>query len=317
MSSIRIVSLGAYVPEQKLSNADIEKMVETSDAWITERTGIKERRIAPAGIESHDLAVEAARRCLRGTGRRPDLLISSTCSPGRQSPYQASIVAHHLELENLAAFDLNATCSGMIYALELARGLMRSLPTRYRNVLITAAEKMSKFTDYHDRNSCILFGDAASALLLATEGDGPELLDVAVGVTASGADLVRMGGPGDEFYFRQDGRRVFRFAVTTLGQMIDRMRECCALQANDSFYVVPHQANARMIQSVAESKGIPLDRFIINIDRYGNTSSASIGLALEEAWQERRFKDGDFVFLIGFGGGLSWGAAALRWHDMR
>ena len=317
MSAIRIVSLGAHVPEQRLSNADLEKMVETSDAWITERTGIKERRIAPAGIESHDLAVEAARQCLRGTGRRPDLLIASTCTPGRQCPYQASTVAQRLELEGLAAFDVNAACTGMIYGLELARGLMQSSPARYRNVLITAAEKMSRFTDYHDRNSCILFGDGASALLLAADGDGPELLEVAVGVTASGADLVRMGGPGDDFYFRQDGRQVFRFAVTIMGQMIDRMRECCALKGDEGFYVVPHQANARVIHSVAQSKGIPLDRFVMNIDHYGNTSSASIGLALEEASRERRFKDGDFVFLIGFGGGLSWGAAALRWHDMR
>jgi 3-oxoacyl-[acyl-carrier-protein] synthase-3 len=317
MTAIRLVSLGAYVPEQKLTNADLEKMVETNDAWITERTGIKERRIAPSGVESHDLAVEAARQCLSGTGRRPDLLVSSTCTPGRQCPYQASIVAHRLELEGLPAFELNAACTGMIYGLELARGLMQSSPARYRNVLITAAEKMSKFTDYHDRNSCILFGDGASALLLSTEGDGPELLDVAVGTTASGAELVRMGGPGDEFYFRQDGRHVFRFAVTILGQMIDRMRESCALPVDASFYVVPHQANIRMIQSVAQSKGIPLDRFVINIDRYGNTSSASIGLALEEAARARRFKEGDHVFLVGFGGGLSWGAAALRWHDMR
>jgi 3-oxoacyl-[acyl-carrier-protein] synthase III len=317
MNPIRIVSLGAHVPEQKLTNADLEKMVDTTDAWITERTGVKERRIAPDGIESHDLAVEAARQCLSRTERRPDLLISSTCTPGRLCPYHASIVANRLKLEGLAAFDLNAACTGMIYGLEVARGLMQSAPSRYRNVLITAGEKMSRLTDYHDRNSCILFGDAASAVLLSIEGAGPELLDVVVGVTASGADLVRMGGPGDEFYFRQDGRQVFRFAVTILGQMIDRMRESCALSADDAFYVVPHQANGRMIQSVAQSKGIPIDRFIVNIDHYGNTSSASIGLALEEAWREDRFKEGDHVFLVGFGGGLSWGAAALRWHDMR
>jgi 3-oxoacyl-[acyl-carrier-protein] synthase III len=317
MNSIRVVSLGAYAPPRRLTNADLEKLVETNDAWITERTGIKERRIASDETESHDLAVEAARQCLSQTERRPDLLISSTCTPGRQCPYQASIVAHRLELEGLAAFDVNAACTGMIYGLEVARGLMAASPTRYRNVLVTAAEKMSKFTDYHDRNSCILFGDGASALLLSSEGEGPELLDVAVGITASGSNLVSMGGPGDDFYFRQDGRQVFRFAVTILGQMIDRMRESCGLAASDSFYVVPHQANGRMIQSVAQSKDIPLDRFVVNIDHYGNTSSASIGLALEEAARERRFKDGDFIFLVGFGGGLSWGAAALRWHDMR
>jgi 3-oxoacyl-[acyl-carrier-protein] synthase III len=316
MTAIRVVSLGAYAPENKLTNADLEKMVDTDDAWITERTGIKERRIAPAGTESHDLAVEAARQCLHGTGRRPNLLVSSTCTPGRQCPYQASIVAQRLGLEGLAGFDVNAACTGMIYALELARGLMRSSPTRYRNVLITAGEKMSKFTDYHDRNTCVLFGDAASALLLSAEGEGPELLDVEVGLDARGSDLVSMGGPGDEFYFRQEGRQVFRFAVTIMGQMIDLMRERCGLQPQDPFYVVPHQANGRVIQSVAQAKGIPLDRFVVNLERYGNTSSASIGLALTEAAREGRFKDGDIVLLVGFGGGLSWGAAALRWHDL-
>src|SRR5512138_2988933 len=139
MTAIRVVSLGAYAPERRLTNADLEKMVETNDAWITERTGIKERRIASDGTESHDLAVEAARACLGRTAQRPDLLISSTCTPGRQCPYQASIVAHRLKLEGLAAFDLNAACTGMIYGLELARGLMQSAPTYYRSVLITAA----------------------------------------------------------------------------------------------------------------------------------------------------------------------------------
>ncbi len=316
MSAIRIVGLGAAAPEKRLTNADLEKMVDTSDAWITERTGIKERRIAGDGVESHDLAVEAARRCLDGAAHKPDLLVSSTCTPGRLCPYQASVVANRLGLKDLAAFDLNAACSGMIYGLGLARGLMQSSPATYRSALITAAEKMSKLTDYRDRNTCILFGDAASALLLASEGQGPELLHVELGIDPTGSDLVRMGGSGDEYYFRQEGRQVFRFAVTIMAQLIDRMLERCGLTPQDSYHLVPHQANGRMLASVAQSKGIPPERLHINIDRYGNTSSASIGLALDESRRERRFKDGDIVLLVGFGGGLSFGAAALRWHDM-
>jgi 3-oxoacyl-[acyl-carrier-protein] synthase-3 len=316
MSAIRVVALGTAVPETRLTNADLEKMVDTNDAWITERTGIKERRIAGPGVESHDLGTEAARRCLEGSGRQPDLLISSTCTPGKQCPYQASIIAKRLDLKGLAAFDVNAACTGMIYGLGVAQGMMQSAPATYRNVLVTAAEKMTKYTDYKDRNTCILFGDAASALLLASEGQGPELLHVELGIDASGSDLVTMGGSGDDYFFRQDGRQVFRFAVTIMSQLIDRMVVRCGLQSGDPYHVVPHQANLRMLQSVAHSKGIPPERMHVNIDRYGNTSSASIGLALEEAWRERRFKDGETVFLIGFGGGLSWGAAALRWHDL-
>jgi len=311
MKKIGLVSIGAFVPENKLTNADLEKMVDTTDEWITTRTGIKERRIAPKNMYPSDMACFAAEKCLKEHSVKPDMVISSTGTSEKLFPYQSSIVANRLSLSNLAAFDLNAACSGMIYAIAVASGLIEK--DICRNVLITASEKMSYFTDYKDRASCVLFGDGAAAILLSSENFEHEILALELGLDATGSDLVKMGERDGNLYFWQDGQKVFRFAVTILSDMIKKMKEKTNLKDSDNFYIIPHQANKRIVETVSKRDSIPMEKFILNIDRYGNTSSASIGLALEEAWRLNRFKKGDYVFLIGFGAGLSWGAAAIKW----
>ncbi len=311
MKKIGLVAAGAYVPENRLTNADLEKMVDTTDEWITTRTGIKERRIAPKDVFTSDLAVKAAQDCLAQTNFRPKLLISSSSTAEKSCPYQASIVANRLNLTDLAAFDLNAACSGLIYALAVAWSMMQT--GNYEHTLITAGEKLSSFVDYTDRSSCILFGDAGSALFLSTQEPQHEIIAVELGMDATGSNDVVMGGQDQDYYFRQEGRKIFKFAVEKMGELIDHLKEKVGITEQDRYFIIPHQANARILEAVAKNKGIPNERFISNIDKYGNTSSASIGLALKEAWDNQRFAKDDILMLIGFGGGLSWAAAAIRW----
>lgn len=311
MSIIGLTAIGAYAPEEILTNADLERMVETSDEWITTRTGIRERRLS-GKITVAELATQAARNCLALRPHlRPELLVASTGTSERKFPNQASIIANQLNLTGLAGFDLNAACSGLVYSLAVARSMM--LTYGYKNTLVTAGEKMTAFVDYTDRASCILFGDGASALLLSSEEPEHEILTTELGMDPTGYDYVTMGGPEKEYYFWQDGKQVFKFAVNKMGELIDLMMERTKTGRDDSFYIIPHQANMRIFEAVARNKGLPMERFITNIDRYGNTSSASIGLALKEAEDSGVFHKGDLLFLIGFGAGLSWAAAAIRW----
>jgi 3-oxoacyl-[acyl-carrier-protein] synthase-3 len=311
MKKIGISSIGAFVPEHKLTNFDLEKIVDTTDGWIVQRTGIRERRIAPEGMNPSDMAYEAAKKCLEGQDLKPELFIASCESAETILPYQASIIGKKLNLGNLPAFDINAACSGLVYGIALASSMMQTYG--YKTGLVTAGEKMSAFTNYKDRQSCILFGDGASALLLSSENVEHEIVAVEIGCDTSGSDHVKMGARTGDPFFWQDGKRVFKFAIETISRLIDTLKEKAGLKDTDSFYVVPHQANLRMMQAVAENKNIPMERFVMNIERLGNTASASIGLALEEAWMAGRFKKGDNIFLIGFGGGLSWGGAVLKW----
>lgn len=311
MKKVGIVAAGSYVPARKLTNADLEKMVDTTDEWITTRTGIKERRIAGHDEHASDLAFKAAQDCLAQTAYRPELLIAATSTAEKSCPYQASIVAHRLGLTDLAAFDVNAVCSGFVYALAIGWSLMQT--QGYENVLVTAGEKLSRYVDYTDRASCILFGDAGAAFMLSTHQPEHEILTVELGADPAGSDLVIMGGLEDEYYFRQDGRSVFKFAVEKMAELIDRLKAKTGITDQDRYFIIPHQANQRIFEAVAKNKEIPPERFICNIAKYGNTSSASIGLALKEAWDEGRFAKGDILMLIGFGGGLSWAAAAVRW----
>lgn len=313
MKRIVLKSIGAYVPERILTNAELEKMVDTTNEWILERTGISERRLARPDEFTHHMAIEATRRCLEGRTETPDLIISSTCTPGRLCPYQASIIAKSLDLNIKAGFDVNAACSGFIYGLALARGLIETMGDTYQNVLVTASEKMTQYTDYTDRNSCVLFGDGAASLLISTEGEGPVLDHVEIGIDATGSEYVNLAAQDGKHYFDQDGKRVYRFAVTIMNRMLDRLTEVSGIKEGEPFHVIFHQANLRMMQSIADSRKIPMDRIVTTIERYGNTSSASTGLTLDEAWHQNRFKKGDRVFLIAFGGGLSWAGAVIRW----
>jgi 3-oxoacyl-[acyl-carrier-protein] synthase-3 len=307
---VGLVAVGAYVPERVLSNAALEKMVDTSDEWIVTRTGVKERRIAGPDTHASDLATAAARDCLAGTGLKPDLLVASTGTAETRFPYQGSIIANRLQLSGLPAFDINAACSGLVYSLVVGYSLMQAGP--YQNALITAGEKMSLYMNYSDRSTCVLFGDGGSALLLSSERPEHLILTFELGTEASGYDQIVMGGSGDDYYFRQDGKNVFKFAVNKVVELIGSLQAKVRADSR-RLYIIPHQANTRIIQAAAEKSGIPESRFITNLHKYGNTSSASIGLALKEACLEGRFQSGDLLFLIGFGGGLSWAGMAIEW----
>jgi len=312
MKQIRLASIGVGLPEQRLTNQDLSKLVDTSDEWIVQRTGIRERRIAGKDLLPEDMATTAAKDCLSKTELKPDLVISSTNTTERTIPYQSSVVANRLELEGIAAFDISAACSGMVYGIGAAWGMMETLG--FKNALITASERMTAFTDYTDRASCVLFGDGASSILLSSEASsGPEVLAVRLGTDAKGANLITMGARDGNRNFWQDGKAVYLFVVSKVIELMESLRKAVGLGKADPFYVVPHSANRRMFEAIADRCGFPMERMISNIDRFGNTSSASIGISLEEAWREQRFKPGDVVFLIGYGAGLSWGGAALRW----
>ena len=311
---INLVASGAFAPETVLSNADLEKMIDTTDAWILERTGISERRVAGPDVQSHDLAVEAVRNLLAPfPGFKPDLLISSTCTPGKMVPNQACEIGRRLGFNPKAGFEMNAACSGFVYALGVAKSLMESNADLYKTAVVSAGEKMTLVTDYKDRGTCILFGDAASAVLLSSEAEGHEILEVELGLDPMSGDSVSMGAPGDGFYIRQDGRALFKFAVGKMTKLLGGFLAKYGLALDGPYHVIPHHANLRMIQAAADLKKIPMERFVTNIDRFGNTSSASIGLALDEAWRAGRFHPGDYVLFLAFGGGLSWASAVVRW----
>lgn len=313
MKRLVLKSIGAYVPQGIIDNNDLERLVDTSNEWILERTGIRERRKAGQEELTHHMAIAATRRCLEGITETPDLLVSSTLTPGRLCPYQASIIAKSLKLDIKAGFDINAACSGFLYGLAAARGLMETMGDSFRTALITASEKMTAHTDYSDRKTCVLFGDGAAALLVSSEGEGPELEHIELGIDAAGSDFVSMGAQDGNPFFDQDGPRVYRFAVTIMNRMLDRLLEVTRHPGSQPYHVIFHQANLRMMQSVAETRRIPFERFLTTVETFGNTSSASVGLTLDKAWRENRFRKGDRVFLIAFGGGLSWAAASLLW----
>ncbi len=311
MTKIGISAIGSYVPEKKLTNADLEKMVETTDEWIVSRTGIRERRIAPDNIQASDMAIMAAQNCISHAKIKPEIIISSTGTGETNFPFQSSRVAEHFGLTNTAGFDLNAGCSGLIYAISAGFSLMKTF--KYNNALITASEKMSYFTDYTDRASCILLGDGASSILLSSRNFEHEILTFDLGLDGTGSNLITLGAREGNRYFWQDGQKVFKFAVKKMCDVINSLKQNIKIGKNSNLFIIPHQANMRIFETVAVRTGIPISNFIINIDRFGNTSSASIGIALDEASKEDRFSRGDIILLIGFGAGLSWAGAAVRW----
>ena len=318
MKEVGIRSLGMFVPEKRLTNEDLAKLVETSDEWILSRTGISERRIAE-GIRPSEMATQAAKQAIEKSGLAPEeysFVITATGTPDTSSPSTAARVARDLGFANSFCFDLSAACSGLVYALIVGESLLRT--QQGKAGLVTATEKLSSVTDYTDRTTCVLFGDGAASIVLTTEPPYHRILASTLGTDPTGADYVSMGGrenlqTHDQFYVKQDGRAVFRFAVTAIKRMVRQMMDEVGLTMNDNFYIVPHQANLRMMENVSKELEIPMERFVMNIQKYGNTSSASIGLALTEAATENRFKPGDKLILVGFGGGLTWGAMAVEW----
>lgn len=328
MASVIIAGVGSYAPSKVLTNDDLSKMVDTSDEWIYTRSGIRERRIAAADEACSDLAVKAAMAALADAKLQAsdiDLLIVATASPDTPLPSTACFVQHKLGVPaHATCFDIAAACSGFLYALEIAYGQL--LTNRYKRALIIGAEKLSTVTDWTDRTTCVLFGDAAGAAVLhKVDQNGIGILGSDLGADGEFADnlYISAGGskrPADAksveeraHCIRMNGREVFKSAVRVMETVAREMMEQHNLTPDQINLVIPHQANIRIIESLAGSLKVPMDRVYVNLDRYGNTSSASIPLALDEARRAGRIKPGDLTLLVAFGAGLTYGATLIRW----
>ncbi len=328
MASVIISGIGSYAPPRILTNEELAKMVNTTDEWIRTRSGIRERRIAAADEACSDLAVKAAAAALADaklSAADIDLLIVATCSPDMPLPSTACIVQHKLGVPaHATAFDIAAACSGFLYALEIACGQL--LTNRYQRALIIGAEKLSSVTDWTDRATCVLFGDAAGAAVLqkvdqsdvgiigsdlGADGEFVDNLCIPSGGSACPASAKTVAG--HEHFIRMNGREVFKTAVRVMETVAREMMEQYKVTPDQISLVVPHQANMRIIEALSSNLKMPLDKFFVNLDRYGNTSAATIPLALDEARRAGRIKPGDLTLLVAFGAGLTYGAALIRW----
>ena len=326
LKSVGIVGLGIYAPEKVMTNADWEKLVDTSDEWIRTRTGIQERRYAVEGQGTSDLAVEAAKNALKDAGMVPedvDFIILATCTPDYRAQNASSLVQAKLGAVNAAAFDLSAACSGFIYALTVGKSMIQS--GMYKNILVIAAESVSRLLNMKDRNTAILFGDGAAAAVLKEVEDGYGIISSFLGTEGVTDDILRINVGGTlhpvtheaidngDVYLKMNGQEVFKFAVKALPKATNSALEAGHLTVEDLDLVIPHQANMRIIESAAKRLRLPMDMFYVNLQKYGNTSAASVGLALGEAVQEGKVKKGDMLVLTGFGAGLTYGSLILKW----
>lgn len=326
MLRAKIVSTGSYAPDKVLTNDDIEKMVDTSDEWITERTGIKQRRIATPKQACSDLAYEAGKTALKRAGvkaKELDLIVVATVTPDTQLPSAACVLQDMLGAKNAAAFDVNAACSGFVYALSVAEAFIKS--GKCGKVLVIGSEVLSKLTDWEDRSTCVLFGDGAGAVLVEPSEDDSGIVSVRTYADGSMGDLLMVPAGGSRMPASADtvkkrlhtikmkGNETFRVAVKTLEKLVVDTLEENGLKPSDLSLLIPHQANLRIIKATAERLNIPMDKVLVNIDRYGNTSAASVPIALDEAVTTGRVQRGDYVLLEAFGGGLTWASALLRW----
>jgi 3-oxoacyl-[acyl-carrier-protein] synthase-3 len=328
MASVIITGVGSYVPERILTNEELAKMVNTSDEWIRTRSGIGERRIAAENETCSDMAVKSARAALadaKMSASEIDLLIVATCTPDTPLPSTACIVQHKLGVPaHTTCFDISAACSGFLYAMEIAYGQL--LTNRYKKALIIGAEKLSTIVDWSDRTTCVLFGDAAGAAVL-TKVDQPGIGIIGSDLGADGefADKLMIPAGGSscpasvqtiearQHFIRMNGKEVFKSAVRVMETVCREMMEQHNLTGDQISLVIPHQANIRIIEALAGNLKLPMDKFFVNLDRYGNTSSATIPLALDEARRSGRVKPGDLTLLVAFGAGLTYGAALVRW----
>lgn len=323
--AVAIIGTGAYLPEKILTNADLEKMVDTNDEWIVSRTGMRERRIARDDEPTSEMASAAAKQALESAGvagKDVDLIIVATVTPDMPFPSTACMVQDVVGAESALCFDLEAACSGFLYAMEVGRGMLMS--GLYETALVIGAEKMSSVTDWEDRGTCILFGDGAGAVVLKRSDDSAKILATTVGSDGSLGDLLMIPGGGSRtpashdsvdqrlHYMKMAGNNVFKHAVRNMCNAGMGALEKAGLTTDDVDWVVPHQANMRIITAISSRVGIPMDQFVVNLDRLGNTTAATVPLALDEAVRDGRIKSGDKVLMIVFGGGFTWGATVLE-----
>ena len=329
MRSAAITSVGHYLPEERLTNADLEKMVDTNDEWIRTRTGIRERRILrdPDKATSY-MATEAAREALEKRGMDPsdvDLIIVATITPDMAFPATACLVQDKLGATKAWGFDVSAACSGFLFALSTGASFIET--GKHKNVLVIGADKMSAILDYTDRTTCILFGDGAGAVLLEPNLEGMGLIDSVEYTDGSGHELLCIPGGGSlnppshqtvdnrQHYVYQDGKSVFKYAVKGMADVAAEIMSRNELSGDDIRYLVPHQANLRIIEATARRMGVSMDKVMINIDRYGNTTAGTIPLCLYD-W-EKELRAGDNLVMTAFGGGFTWGASYLKWAYTR
>jgi 3-oxoacyl-[acyl-carrier-protein] synthase-3 len=321
-----IAGVGSYVPAKVLTNAELEKLVNTSDEWITTRTGIKERRIAAADEFTSDLGAKAAERALKQAGvtaDQVDLIVVATITPDMPFPSTAALVQQKIGAHRAAAFDLEAACSGFIYALEVAQQFIMS--RTYDTVLVIGAEKLSSIVDWQDRNTCVLFGDGAGAAVLRNRPNAHGLLTAVMGADGSKADLLFMAGGGSRcpatadsvasrmHYLRMEGKETFKCAVQAMCTAAKEVLRRCEIDISRIKLIIPHQANLRIIEAVGERLGAKPEQLFVNLHKYGNTSAASVAIALDEAVNSGRVQAGDLILLVVFGAGLTWGAAVIEW----
>ena len=318
----RVTGWGKYLPENVVTNKDLEEKVNTSDTWIQTRTGIKERRLAADDEAASGMAVKAAQDALRVAGLRSeqlDLVIVATVTPEMIFPSCASLVQHAIGAKNAAAFDLNAACTGFVYAAATASQFIGT--GMFKKILVVGSEVYSRILDWSDRDTCVLFGDGAGAVVLEAGSKPPGFLSFVLGSNGARPELLNLlglcGNPNDpdknRHYITMNGSEIYKFAVRTMAKASKQVLSKAGLTIDDLKLVIPHQANKRIIQAVAKSLGVQKDKVFMNVEKYGNTSAASVPIALCEAVEEGRLDANDYVALVGFGAGLSWGAAVLQW----
>jgi 3-oxoacyl-[acyl-carrier-protein] synthase-3 len=306
---VGILGIGRYVPEKVVTNHDLEKIMETSDEWIRTRTGIAERRIADDTIDTSYMAVEASKKALEDAGINGediDLILVATVTPDRAFPAVACVIQEAIGAKHAAAMDLSAACAGFMYGMITAQQFIQT--GTYKNVLVVGSDKLSKIVDWNDRNTAVLFGDGAGAIVMGAVSEGKGVLSFELGADGSGGKHLYQ----DE-YVMMNGREVFKFAVRQLGDSCLRVLDKAGLTKEDVDFLVPHQANIRIMESARERLNLPQEKMSMTIEKFGNTSASSIPIAMVEELQNGRIQDGDLIILVGFGGGLTWGAVALRW----
>ncbi|MGH8662493.1 MAG: beta-ketoacyl-ACP synthase III [Burkholderiales bacterium] len=315
----RIVGTGGYLPEKVLTNRDLELAVDTTDEWIYTRTGIRQRHIAADGEKTSDLALEASRNALQSAGIAAgdlDLIVMATTTPDMVFPSTACLLQTKLGVRNCPAFDVQAVCSGFVYGLATADGFIRS--GQYRNVLVVAAEVYSRILDWSDRSTCVLFGDGAGAVVLRRDST-PGILSSHLHADGTYANLLSVPGTvsggkvSGRPLLQMDGGGVFKFAVKALDDLVEEALAANGMQKSDIDWLVPHQANIRIIQASAKKLGLSMEKVVVTVDRHANTSAASIPLALDEAVRDGRIRAGQHVLLEAVGGGFTWGAALVKW----
>lgn len=323
-SKARIIGIGSYLPEKVLTNFDFEKMVETSDEWIVSRTGIQERRVAASEQASSDLGLQAALRAIEDAGidaSEIELIVTATMTPDYITPSTAALIQSRLPQCKAAAVDIQAACSGFLYGLSMVKAYVDS--GMYKTVMLVATEKMSSFLDYKDRNTCVLFGDGAAAVVVSNRGAGLTINSVHLGADGSQPELIIIQGGGSRFpateetvkqglhYFKMNGKEVFKQAVKVMGSSAVDCIEKAGLKKDQVSWMIPHQANVRIMEAMAKAYDFPKDSIFKNLHKYGNTSGASIGIALDELMKNKEVKSGEHILLVAFGGGLTWGATIL------